>query len=382
MREWKKKALLVFVFIVLSLPYLQHRFKVIDSGSLRGFYTTSDDVDLTWKGWFDESYQTGKNNFYNDHIGFREDLVRLSAQINFSFFRKLEYASSKVDKNGSLIASLIVNSYYGKDFLGYDSILRKVIMLKALQDTFGKLGKSLILVHTPCKAFYNAEEMAELMGDIPRKPNNFETVLHYGDSLGVNQVNLNAWFVSMKYQSKELIFSKQGVHWTVYGSILGGDSIVKFIERLRKVRMLHPTWTKIERTSEARDTDNDLAIVLNLIFPVTEEIFSYPEVHYPVDATAVKPNIIYIGDSFVMNLLRNGMMDNVHDHWEFWYYFGELHNRENPGEYGPPLSKYDWHGAIDKADCIVLAYTAHNIRMLGNGFIEQAYRYYYPETAK
>lgn len=173
--EKGRKILFVLLFAILCLPYLQQRFRVIDSGPLRGFYTTSDYVGLTWKGWFDGSYQAGKNNFYNDRIGFRQDLVRLNAQINFSFFRKLEYASSVVDKNGSLIASLIVNSYYGKDFLGYDSILRKVIMLKALQDTFGKMGKSLILVHTPCKAFYNAEEMGELMGGVPRKPNNFQT---------------------------------------------------------------------------------------------------------------------------------------------------------------------------------------------------------------
>jgi len=380
MKERIKKALLRFSVIILLLPFLQQQLKIIDSGELHGFYYNAIDPQLTAQKWFDGTYQVAKNNYYNDNTGFRPDLVRLNSQISYTMFKELEYASTLVGKDNSLYTSMVINSWYGKDFMGYAHILDKMIKLKALQDTFAHLGKSLILVHTPCKAFYNSDCLPAPSEFLIRKPDNFLTVLHVGDSLGVNQINLNAWFVAMKNKTKEFLFSKQGIHWTVYGSILGGDSIIKYIEKLRNIKMLHPWWTKTEHTTQARDTDDDLAKILNLIFPLAPETFAYPEVHYTADATKTKPNIMYIGDSFVLNLIKNGMMQNVHNNWEFWYYFREVLDRDHPDDNYPKtaMNKDDWKNSVNRSDCIILMYTAHNMYQLGNGFIEQAYDFYFP----
>ena len=42
------------------------------------------------------------------------------------------------------------------------------------------------------------------------------------------------------------------------------------------------------------------------------------------------------------------------------------------------MDKYDWLGAINKTDCIVLFYNANNMNNPGSGFIEKLYDHYYP----
>ena len=71
MTDQIKKGLFGFAFLIIMLPYLQHRFEFTDNGELLGFYSNAEDANLSVKGWFDGSYQTAVNNYYNDHIGYR-----------------------------------------------------------------------------------------------------------------------------------------------------------------------------------------------------------------------------------------------------------------------------------------------------------------------
>ena len=42
------------------------------------------------------------------------------------------------------------------------------------------------------------------------------------------------------------------------------------------------------------------------------------------------------------------------------------------------MENYDWFSAINKSDMIVLMYTDINLNNLGDGFIEKAFKHYYP----
>ena len=371
-----KNGLLAFVFIILLLPFLQQNLKVIDSGKLYGFYTDNPDVDFTMSKWFDGSYQESKAKFYNDHLGFRPDLLRLNNELAFLLFDKIYDYRLVFGQNDYLYQGDYIDAYYGVDFIGYDAIIEKSRKLKAIQDTLARMGKSLIVVYAPSKACFYPEYFPERRMHNIQGPTNFDVCRHVGDSLGINRIDFNTWFLSMKGKSKELLFSKQGVHWTVYGSLLGGDSLVKYIEKLRNIRMPHAIWSSVVHTQKARDTDDDIARLLNLIFPFTTETFCYPNIHYAEDTAKKKPNAIYIGDSFVLNLIGNGTIPNVHANWEFWNSFSGVYS-ENPPYV--EIKDYDWKNAIKKTDCIVLEHTTYTLRVFGYGFIEQAYDYYYPK---
>lgn len=380
MQEKIKKGLLVFVFIVLFLPYLQHRFQVVDSGTLQGYFTNAPDVEFTTKGWFDGSYQEGVNNYYNDHIGFRTDLVRLNAQIDYSLFNVADYGGTTIGKDNYLFYTNYIDAYYGRDYQGYEVLHERMRKLKCLQDTLERQGKTVLLVYAACKAWYCSEYIPTLSRVAKKGPNNYLTCLRIGDSLGVKQLDFNAWFMEMKKTTKELLFARQGTHWTNYGSVLVWDSIETYLEHNRYIRMPHPTWTKVDHSTEPWGPDNDMATILNLIYPIAKENFCYPVLEYSKDTTLTKPKCIFIGDSYVINMLKMEVIQHTTTDVEFWFYFRKLLHGDdcNTAYEFPNIAEYDWKSKLPGADCIILVYTPMNTFNIGNGFIEEAYQYYFP----
>ena len=371
-----RNRLLYFVFIVLMLPMVQHKLQFIDSGKLKGGFKEASDAEFSIPDWKSGDYQRQKEKYLNDQTGFRADIVRLNNQIDYSLFDKCHTAWTVKGKDHYLFQFPYINAYYGKDYAGYPAILERAIKLKAIQDTLAHLGKSLILAYLPSKAssypeYFPDNQVAHEIG-----MTNYKAYRHIGDSLGINQVDMDAWFVSMKNKSKEPLFSMQGIHWTNYGAILGGDSLIRYMERLRNVKVQHPIWSQMEHTSKLRAGDDDIAQELNLIFPVAKETLAYPIIQDVPDSGQKKINAIYIGDSYAHKMIEFGIVYKMNAQCEFWSYYDEMHDIN--GHKFTYIKQYDWQGAIRKADCVVLAYTLFNFGQLGNGFIEQAYDYYYP----
>ncbi len=375
----RKQVLFISFFVILLFPFLNGKLHLIKSGQLQGYFTNADDVDFSWDKWFDATFAKNKSDYINDHFGFREDFVRLSGQIDFTLFTKVDYGSAVISKDHNLYYDNYIDDYIGKDFMGYDTIAHIMKRVKAIQDTLSHLGKSLIVVYVPSKAFYNAESMPEIKKCYLGGKSNYSLFLKLSDSLHINNIDLNSWFISLKGKTQDSLFTKQGIHWTWYGAFLGGDSIAKYIEKLKNISLPHPTFTKIEHTTKAKGTDNDMATILNLALPVANETFSYPEATYDTSKVKQKLNIIFIGDSFVWTTLENGFMSNVYKEWQFWFYNKEVfYNKNNPHARDAKMENYDWKKAIEKTDCIVLMNTTASLKSIGSGFIDNAYEYYYP----
>jgi SGNH hydrolase-like domain, acetyltransferase AlgX len=376
-----KTGLFVLLFGVLFLPIMQKNMRFLkDGGPLHGYYDEAPNVAFSLKGWFDGDFQTAKSKYFNDHVGYRPFLLKLHSQINYSLFRKLDYGGTTLGTDNYLYYDNYIAAYYGRDYAGYKPLKERMLKIKALQDTLARCGKTLLLVYSPCKAWFYPEHIPELM-KYPHSPyNNYKTCVAIGDSLGVNQADLNKWYLTLKDTSKEILYSRQGIHWSNYGSILGSDSLIRQIERLRHIRMAHPHWLKAAHTTEAKDPDNDMANILNLLYPIAKETFCYPELYYTNDSNTTKPRLIFIGDSYSINLIKTGVMQNISSEWQFWFGFKHVLNKDN---YNDPqyikMENYDWKSELQKADCIVILNTPKNADMLSGGFIEAAYDFYYPK---
>jgi len=381
MEEKTKKKLLVFIFMILFLPMVQQNLKIIKSGPLYGRYSHAPDVQFSFEHWFDDTYQKGKSQFYNDFLGFRPDLLRLNNQLDFSLFDKIHGKWALLGQENCLYQYHYIDEYYGVDFIGDSLILQKSLKLKAIQDTLEHLGKTMVLVYAPSKADFFPEDFPKDHMNLPEKKTNFNAFLHTGDSLGIKQLDLNSWFISLKKTSKELLFSKQGIHYTIYGSILAADSLVNYLEQRRNIKMVHPGWTTATHTKIARDPDDDIAREQNLIFRISDETFCYPDLQYPDSDTLKKPKAIFVGDSFGLNLVKEGLIQNIFADWEYWYYFNRVYKINYTDEDHPfsGMDNYDWKSALNNTDCIVLIYTTYTLSQIGHGFIEQVYDYYYPK---
>jgi hypothetical protein len=375
-----KQGLLIFIFIILLLPLVQQNLHVINNGKLYGYFEPARDIHFSWQKWFDGTFQQGKSNYHNDSVGFRPALVRLNNQIEFSLFNKMT-GWITLGLNDCLFDESYIKAYTGADFTGEKVILERLLKLKAISDTLANSGKSFVLVYAPNKAFFYPENIPEHYISQKKEKTNLQVYKHIGDSLGINQIDFNAWIISMKKTSKELLFSKQGIHWTNYAAFIAGDSLVRYIEKMRRIKMLHPVCSQIIHTDNPVSPDADTREMTNLIFPAVKETFSYPVFKYIEDTTTKKPRVIFIGDIFVFNMLNNQMPQSATTDWQLWFYFGYVINSSNNEitQRNLLIKNYDWKNEINKADCIVMLYSSTNLSHLGDSFIEQAYDYYYPK---
>jgi SGNH hydrolase-like domain, acetyltransferase AlgX len=375
--EHKIKDILLYLLLaVLILPLAEQKLHFIKSIELRGGFKMAENVLFSKQGWMEGSFQHQKEQYLNDQMGFRPDFVRLTNQIDFSLFAKCHAGWDIKGKDGYLFQYPYIDAYYGKDYVGETTIREKAIKLKAIQDTLSHLGKSLILTYLPSKASSYPEYFPD--NRIEKKgTTNYDTYRRICDSLNINQIDMDAWFVSMKHTSKEPLFSKQGIHWTKYAAIWGGDSLTRYIEQLRHIQVQHPNWSELEHTDQLRDGDDDIAKELNLIFPFAKEIMAYPKIKdIPADSER-KINAIYIGDSYAHKMIEFGIIYLMNAQCEFWSLNKGVHDIN--GHKYTEMKDYNPKAAIDKTDCVVLAYTLFNFKELGHGFIEQAYEWYYPK---
>ncbi len=375
--ENKIKPLLFWlVFVLMISPVIQKHFVVFAPAKLNGEYKEAENPPFLPGKWWDGSFQIKKDNYFNDQCGFRANMVKLNNQLDFWLFKKLHATDVVLGQHQNLYLKAYIDAYFGKDFVGNAKAVSILTKLKAIQDTLAHLGKTLILAYAPGKAYFYPSDFPENLQGPAVAPSNYETYLRIADSLKINQVDFNAWFVSMSGNSKDLLYARQGNHWTTYGSLLAADSLTKYIEKKRNIQLPHIALSNVNTSSGARDKDDDLYKLLNLSYPIVSENFTYPDVNYVSDTTKSKPAAIYIGDSFVFTLLHDDYMHQTNSNWEVWYYFATVINQDE----WRSIEGYDWAGNMKKADYLVLLYSPHNLSKLGNGFIENAYDYFYPAT--
>ena len=371
-----KVWLFYFVLLILLLPFLQQCLGFIDSGPLLCSPSEDPNPTFTYVTWWAGSYQKQKTLYLNDSTGFRPDLVRLNNQLDFSLFGKLSVGDI-IGRDGYVFGKEDVLEYNGEMYMGADQIRMEMTKVKRIQDTLQRLGKTFIFAYAPSKAHYVPEKIpGALKGGKEPEINNYKTFRTIGDSLLVNQLDYVALFRAMRDTSQNLLMTRQGFHWSIYGSLIATDTVIRRIEHERKIRMPHLVVTKMHCSDTARDSDNDLVKCTNLILPLSRERYSYPDFYYSRDSNAIKPRTLFLGDSFLWGWIAAGFMQNATTDWKYWTYFGDVWTENGSTD----IRGYDWEKALAESDCVVILVTPMNLHVLTmkTRFLEQIYRHYYP----
>ncbi len=382
MKEHIKKGLFVLLMVVLLGPMAEQSTNFIHTLKLSGAFVLTEEPKFSFEDWWEGKFQEAKTKSLNDQVGFRPDFIRINNQIDYTLFSKLHFFYGILGRNATLWDGAYIDAYQGNDYIGHDSILKQALKFRKLQDTLQKLGKTLVMIHAPNKGFFYPENLPDNRINLFRGPTNIADYTKIADSLGINMIDFNSWFSKIKNSSPEILYPRQGIHWSMYGAALAADSLVKYLENIRKEPLQHFTWNKVDHDINPRYTDNDLSNALNLIVPACVENFAYPQMVFPHEEKAHKNKVIYIGDSFLCQWYYSGILDNINEKWDIWFYFRTVCNPMHAyGEPNAPIVKdIDWMSELLKADCIILLYTPFNIPQYGSGFIEKAYSIFFPEN--
>jgi hypothetical protein len=361
-----RKGLLVIILIALLLPMVQTLFPVFELEPLGGHVKESPQVKLTLSNWLNGSYQENKERSLTEHVGFKEFLVRLHHQIEYSYFDKIHAKAVFEGKNGYLFDIKHRDAYLGRDYVGEDFIKDKVNRLHYIQDQLAPYHKSVIVVLAPGKASFYPEYLPE-GSSTQGYYTNIRGYLNELKSQGINYIDLYHYLKTEKKKAAYPLFAKYGIHWSHYGAALANDSITNYLEHLYGIEIVDNSWSGVS-LQPAHDTDVDLLVLLNLMqHPLLPEM-AYPNIREIDLKKRSKLPVLAIGDSYFWGIDR--FFSRCFSDYHFWSYNNEVYPESS---YSFVLARQlDLKEQLAKHDVIIILASDANLSDLGWGFIDDA----------
>jgi hypothetical protein len=367
-----KHILVGIIVVFLFLPLLQENLNLTKMRPLSGDYVPAKDIPITRHTWLTKEFQDNKEKFLNDHFGYHHTYIRLHNQLAFHLFNKAKANGVIIGKKNYLYEEKYIDAYYGTDFIGVDSIRKRMLMVDYIVDTLKKMNKTFLVVFAPGKASYYPEYIPKNK-IAPKGITNMEVYSQLAIEYQIPHINFHAWFIQNKTKSPYPLIPRYGIHWSQYGSVIAADSILKTIEKERSIDIPEMDWKKIN-IMDAKDADIDIENGMNLLFPFKPEKMAYPEVIYKEALPGqTKPSVLVVGDSYYWQIFGSGI-STIFDRSDFWYYFKSAHSPRY--EQTKKMEDVDIIDEINQHQVIIIMASDLHLGNLGWGFIETLFGFY------
>ncbi len=372
-----KRFLFLILLALMLLPVVQHGTKLFHVRPLDGDFVLAKRPSFSWKGWMNGDFQGRFNNYIEDHIGFRSFFVRLNNQLDFSFFRKANAEGVVVGKNNILHEYDYIRAYTGGDFIGKNTLDKKLNKVKFLQKYLKeKFDIDFVLVFEPSKARYMAETLPGRFLKNGVSLSNYEYLTQHASELKINHLDLNKLFLQAKDTTSALLYPKYGIHWSECTMPFVIDTLVSYLEYLRNADF--PDYN-IEKLyfSDTVSADYDIGKTINLLFRLPHPPMPYPKFSFSSQPEKQKPMVLAVADSYYWNIFNTTVPSNIFANEAFWYFNAKVYPDFYYGEKW--VKDLDLKAEIEKQDIIILSVTERFLYKFGWNFIEEVYDLYTPQ---
>lgn len=376
----KKKSYNLFViiaFVALLFPMVAGFMKKDKNPHLTGIVINNVNPDSTFTKdqWFSGEYQSLKDDYNNDHWAFKEKFVRLNNQFYYDAFNQLRVNGFVSGKENYVYSEGYIFSAYGDDYVGDEKIKTKLEKAKVVQDSLKKKGIDLLLVFAPGKGEYCIEQIEDKYKHAVIKTN-YQEYISVSKGLGINVLDLKAYFQRLKPTTPYPLFPQFGHHWSYYGECIAVDTIIGHIEKLHHCDLPDITWKNIDVVDTARSRDADVLKSMNLYSnPKQLMKLAYPEVLFEQDTLKNVTRVLTIADSYWYGPVYLGVPQNCFAGGQFWYYYNKIIPNPSASE-KVEVWQLDFKQNIESNQVIMLLYSDGNLANYGNTFIEDAYELY------
>jgi len=367
----------VFIILMMVLPAVQMRFHPFKEKPLNGAFNLAEKPHFSKENWNSGEFQGKVERYLKDHIGFRNFLVRLQNQVDFSLFRQANAEGAVLGKNKQLYEYDYIRSWLAIDFPGESFIEKKLERTKFVQD-YLKREKNidLVVVFEPGKASFYPENIPSQYTAKKNGLSTYDQYLAKAKETGIDYIDLNEYFLQLKPESKYPLFPPLGTHWSVYGMLFVADSLIRFIENRRNVDLPEFYADSIEISSKPRDTDDDMIRTMNLLFSLKGVDLAYPVFTFDAVTLKYRPMVLVVADSYYWNIFNTLIPKHLFANEAFWYFNSLVY----PDNYYNPVhtSDVDLRQEVEKQEVIFLMITERFLHKFDWTFIDQLYALYTP----
>ncbi len=372
------KILFYSLVLILLLPALQRGLNFAVIPPLQGDFTDPSKPKFSAKTWNSGEYQQAYQAFTESRIGFRNILIRLFNQLDYSLFNIAHARGVIAGKEGQLFEKEYIRAYLGGDFIGNTEIEKKLRRFKYVAHKLKEGNTDLVLVFEPGKASFYPELIPDhFYRQYPGKPNNYEIFKLFADSLGIRYIDFNQYFKSLKGTLPWPLYPPTGIHWSEYGMWFAADSLVHYLEHLRSVDLPEMQLDSFSVSMRAKDCDYDAAAALNLMCRLSHPPYAYPHISFPDKPGRRKISVLTVGDSYYWNIFNTGLPEKLFSNQAFWYFNSLVYPDSYFGE--KKVETLDVLKEAQNQDVILLMVTERFLSKFDWGFIDQLFARLAPE---
>ena len=375
----KPHFLIQFVCILAMLTAIllqgfNHKVKL---KPLAGYIPNEQPVKLTFKTYYDGSFQ----NYLTDHTkrnsGFREIYIRSYNQCLYSLFGKWNNNNILAGKNEEMFLKLYLNEITGKTlkncygseeyfkFIAKKEIEKTLVLIDSLRNH----GTAFLYIEAPSKTWIYPEYMPQEYQDsiMPFCVQDYYTQLLKENN--ISHIDFLSYFKSLKGKTKYPLYTRYGTHWAESTIPFVADSILSKIGSLIGQEMPHIVCVDENLTTKYSKQDGELESLMNLLLPIRK-----PAVPKPImalsDTTLRKPNLLVVADSYFVQLHESAFAD-AFDRCEYWK--DNYHVITKDLEFLDKVAVYpDVYKVIDEVDMVMVIATSVNAYNPMFGFCETA----------
>ncbi|MEQ8623739.1 MAG: hypothetical protein RJQ00_08010 [Vicingaceae bacterium] len=362
-------TIIVLSFFILMLQQFTHFSKV---RKLKGAIVFAEQPEFSLDSWFSGAYQDSLSLYINENFGFRSFFVRLNNQLFLNLYKHAKANGVVVGKDDYLYEKNYIDAYYGRNFIGEELIAEKVSKLKRIQEKLILRGVNLLVVIAPGKGAYYPEHIPnELKGDNNAKTN-YQIYVKYLSNSGVNYIDVNKWFLEMKKNSFAPLMPKSGTHWSRFGELKFGDSLLNYVDQFSGIHTSKFHFIDTLISSKPKFTDEDIEDGMNILEDLDDLKLAYQRFEVKKNQ---KENVkgMVVGDSFYWGLYNHGFSTDFFGNGQFWFYFNEVHQIGKPDQLAKNLNLKE---EIEKHNVLVLLCSETNLNQFSFGFLDAAYEAY------
>jgi hypothetical protein len=326
------KTLLFGLTMLLLVSFtIQQHFRFFSFAPLNGVFVPTPQPQLTYESYRSTEYQSQTESHIRESFGFREPLIRFFDQFLYDFFHTTYNEEVVVGKDHWFYFKQHVNEYYGTEmYRWYGSseeacadFDREARLMWKLRGVLKEYGIEFLMFMAPDKGFLYPEHMPYRKHDTTTV-NAREYYSAKFDDYGFPYIEMTKWFIELKKADTlpYSLFSQSGAHWG-FSAALATDSLLRFMENLKGEQLPRLHFGPLRESSEATlKGDHDLENTVNLMRPVPHDYDRLydAEVTVVTDPTTIKPNVLFVGNSFLRRMHYYVPFDDVFSYSEYWYY--------------------------------------------------------------
>lgn len=376
-----KSFLFVLLMLLLWLSAIQQWKPIWSFPALNGVLEPTDKAELTFENCCNGSYQRQTESYLKENFGFREPLIRFYNQYLYDFFKLSTNKSIAPGKDHWMYFKQNVNHYYGTEMYRWyeskekakEAYDKESKMMWKLRSILKEYGVEFFVFMAPEKGSIYPEHLPKLKFDTATI-NARKYFADKFDEYGFPYIEMTKWFIDIKEADTMCfpLFPQTGVHWN-FSSVYAMDSLLRFMGDLKgmelpklKIGLLH------ESNEETLKGDRDCERLANLLRPLPCNNKLYDaEVSVVTGENIMKPNVLFVGTSFLERMYYFIPFDSLFSYSEYWYYNSTVRYGKKYQKVAPAYERDLLQTLLD-SDFVVWFAEGEQVCKASFGFVEKA----------